>query len=148
MWVKFKDWGDNMGLYENTRQGTYRTTIPNNMIIKDFLTGEENYILSSGYIKNFSKSMLDLPEKWRDIIENSSTCDDARQSINDGRVYYAPFYCEKFENGRAVISWQIQPDGRFYCDDDGYGGGNQNEIILKAEIDRKGQFITPFKIER
>lgn len=49
--------------------------------------------------------------------------------------------------GRIIMLWQIQPDGRYWEDDDGFGAGSE-EVTLYAFLDEKGDFDGPFRIYR
>ncbi len=42
--------------------------------------------------------------------------------------------------------WQIQPDGRYWEDSDGFGGSSDPEIDLYARLDETGTFIEPFRL--
>ena len=42
--------------------------------------------------------------------------------------------------------WQIQPDGRYWEDDDGFGGSPDEEVTLYAFLDEEGNFDGPFRI--
>lgn len=53
---------------------------------------------------------------------------------------------EKWDDTRYIMLWQVQPDGRYWEDDDGFGMENDEEIILYAFLDKKGNFIGKFKI--
>ena len=43
------------------------------------------------------------------------------------------------------MSWQINPDGRYYMDDDGYGMTDDIEITLYAYVDRSGKPLVKFR---
>ncbi len=45
-----------------------------------------------------------------------------------------------------IMLWQIQPDGRYWADDDGFGMENEEEVILYTYIDMDGNFTGPFRI--
>lgn len=49
-----------------------------------------------------------------------------------------------FKNGKAVFMWQVQPDGRYFQDEDGFGAENCEEIWLRSYIDERGNFTEPF----
>lgn len=49
-----------------------------------------------------------------------------------------------FADDKAVFSWIVQPDGRYWEDEDGYGMEPDNEVILYALFNKEGHFITPF----
>ncbi len=48
------------------------------------------------------------------------------------------------EDGLADFIWLVQPDGRYWADEDGFGAENDIEIELYAKIDKTGKFVTPF----
>ena len=49
-------------------------------------------------------------------------------------------------DGQYALIWQIQPDGRYWEDDDGFGGTSDDEIDLYAHIEEDGNFVEPFHI--
>ena len=49
-----------------------------------------------------------------------------------------------FFNGRTVFEWCLQPDGRYFEDEDGFGGSNCCEVNLYSYIDDRGRFLCPF----
>lgn len=49
-------------------------------------------------------------------------------------------------DGQYALIWQIQPDGRYWEDDSGFGGTTDDEINLYAHIDEKGSFVEPFRL--
>jgi hypothetical protein len=57
---------------------------------------------------------------------------------------YFPTHVFGFQDGKATVQWQINPDGRYYEDDDGFGGTSDVEISLWGKIDRTGKVIEPF----
>ena len=48
--------------------------------------------------------------------------------------------------GQFAMLWQIQPDGRYWEDSDGFGGTDDEEIILFALLDEDGHWDGPFRI--
>ena len=52
---------------------------------------------------------------------------------------------EKRENG-WIFLWQVQPDGRYWGDDSGFGADNDSEIVLYTYLDLNGDFTGPFRI--
>ena len=60
---------------------------------------------------------------------------------------YVKYPCRiyPFENGKAKFEWTVQPDGRYFEDDDGFGGENCEEINLYSYIDEHGNFTEPFR---
>ena len=56
-----------------------------------------------------------------------------------------PTMIRGFHNGRAEIEWQIQPDGMYFMDEDGYGMSHDEKIVLYGEINRNGKIVSKFK---
>lgn len=55
---------------------------------------------------------------------------------------------EKWDAENYIMLWEIQPDGRYWADEDGFGMENDEEITLYAFINQKGEFKGPFRIYR
>lgn len=53
---------------------------------------------------------------------------------------------ERREDGLILMIWEVQPDGRYWEDEDGFGGTNDPEISLYALIDEDGRFLGPFQL--
>ena len=49
------------------------------------------------------------------------------------------------KNGVARVDWQLNPDGRYYMDDDGFGMTDDEEIEIYGFIDTKGNVLVKFK---
>lgn len=62
--------------------------------------------------------------------------------------FYAAFGLEFSEkdDGGCVVIWTVQPDGRYWADEDGFGANNDVEINLYAYADADGNFLSKFKI--
>lgn len=55
------------------------------------------------------------------------------------------FYVDPFRNGVALVSWTLYPDGRYFEDEDGFGGENCNETTIYGFIDTHGKVLVPFQ---
>lgn len=55
------------------------------------------------------------------------------------------FDIHPFYKGKAYVEWTLQPDGRYFEDDDGFGAEDCEEIILYSYLDTNGNFTEPFK---
>ena len=65
------------------------------------------------------------------------------KKINMGSLEPVVRYRSSFEslgNGKYRMLWQIQPDGRYWEDEDGFGAESDEEISLYADIDQDGNF--------
>ena len=56
-----------------------------------------------------------------------------------------PTHVGYYENGIAKVWWQINPDGRYYMDEDGYGMTDDEEIQLIGAIDRTGKVVEKYR---
>lgn len=50
------------------------------------------------------------------------------------------------EDGTIMMIWQVQPDGRYWEDEDGYGRTPDDEVCLYTFIDENGCFTGPFRL--
>ncbi len=50
----------------------------------------------------------------------------------------------RYKDGIAKVEWQINPDGRYYEDEDDYGATDDEEIALFGYIDRMGKVVEKF----
>lgn len=50
------------------------------------------------------------------------------------------------EDGSFRMLWEVQPDGRYWGDEYGFGMEHDEEICLYTHIDRNGDFAGPFRI--
>ena len=86
-----------------------------------------------GYINRFPGV---IEGRWKDELEMPFDM-KARFSF---RIY-------KFKDGRAQVAWTLQPDGRYFEDEDGFGAEHCDEITLCSYIDNNGNFLCPFSKE-
>lgn len=56
-----------------------------------------------------------------------------------------PSFIRGFRNGVARVDWQLNPDGRYYMDDDGFGMTDDEEIEIYGFIDTQGHVLVKFK---
>ena len=59
--------------------------------------------------------------------------------------FHFPSFIRHFENGVAEVSWQINPDGRYYMDEDGYGMTDDEEIEIYGFIDQNAKVVVRFR---
>lgn len=50
-----------------------------------------------------------------------------------------PTLVRDYSNDVAQVEWQLNPDGRYYMDDDGFGMTDDEEVTVYSFIDRKGK---------
>lgn len=56
-----------------------------------------------------------------------------------------PSYIGTFRHGTAQVKWQINPDGRYWMDDDGFGMTPDEEYNIYGFIDTAGRVVVPFR---
>ena len=56
-----------------------------------------------------------------------------------------PTSISNFYNGVAVVAWQLNPDGRYYMDDDGFGMTSDEEITVYGLIDSEMNVLNKFR---
>lgn len=54
------------------------------------------------------------------------------------------FSATRFIDGVCRVTWLVQPDGRYFEDEDGFGAEHCSEIYLYSKMNTKGQFLCPF----
>jgi hypothetical protein len=55
---------------------------------------------------------------------------------------------ESTEDNRWLALWTVQPDGRYWEDDEGFGGNSDSEIVLYSYLAQNGAFVKPFQVYR
>lgn len=77
---------------------------------------------------------------------------DSLKGLSDDAIYRAksldmefPSFIGNFDNGFARVSWQLNPDGRYYMDDDGFGMTSDVEIEIYAFVDKELNVLVPFR---
>ena len=95
---------------------------------------------------------LDMNEHFVKFPENDVEWSTLRDVPGDawgrartGNATY-PTHVGKFENGIAKVWWQINPDGRYFMDEDGYGMTDDEEIELVGAIDRTGKVVKKYRL--
>ena len=56
-----------------------------------------------------------------------------------------PSFIRGFRNDVARVDWQLNPDGRYYQDDDGFGMTDDEEIEIYGFIDTNGNVLVKFR---
>lgn len=87
----------------------------------------------NGYINHFPGV---LEGSWRDELEIPF---EKKTRFNFG-IY-------RFKEGKAQVAWTLQPDGRYFEDEDGFGAEHFDEITLHSYIDKSGNFLCPFSMD-
>ena len=56
-----------------------------------------------------------------------------------------PTFIRGFRKGVAEVSWQLNPDGRYYTDEDGFGMTSDEEITVYGFIDSEMNVLVKFQ---
>ena len=133
----------------------------------DKLLRNRQYEMHFSQMTTFGDHLYRREEQVAEIImENSRT--GVRKTIVDDHGIIMGFpglahpelielYCNEYVGKRIrfrsdisklgdqyALIWQIQPDGRYWEDEDGFGCTPDDEINLYARLDDEGKFIEPF----
>ena len=67
---------------------------------------------------------------------------------NNARTQFAmyPTFVEGFSNGVARVRWQINPDGRYWMGDDGFGMTSDVEVEIYGYINKEGKVVGKFRL--
>lgn len=56
-----------------------------------------------------------------------------------------PTFIRKYNDGLAEVSWQLNPDGRYFMDEDGYGMTDDEEVTIYGFVDREGRALVKYR---
>lgn len=110
--------------------------------------GELAEVVLSRPKKNYHKVIINHDgrfESFPGIIQGQWTNSIVGKfDFDAGKIEYRTSF-EKHGDGYRCL-WEIQPDGRYWADSDGFGVENDEEIVLYADLDSDGNFLSPFRI--
>lgn len=106
------------------------------IILENTIVHKEVMILNEGRIL-VNLGLEDIDFEKVDRLENP---ENARRN----RAEYG-FGIETYNNGAAFVWWTLYPDGRYFEDEDGFGGENCNETTVYAYMDTQGRILIPFQ---
>lgn len=128
-----EDWGDGMSIVSEVI-GSYwkpRFLMDNNTkCAYEFMDSDEMLVTVSQNDIDWD-SLQSLPQK---AIQRA-----CRLS------FHYPSFIRLFKNGVAEVAWQLNPDGRYYMDDDGFGMTDDKEINIYGFIDKTGTVVVKFQ---
>ncbi len=80
-------------------------------------------------------------------VEIASAFDLPYRAQSNALELIAPYHfgVNGFEDGVAYVSWTLQPDGRYYADEDGFGMEDDDEVNFYAFIDTQANILIPFQ---
>ncbi len=82
-----------------------------------------------------------------DDIDWDSLASLDEECLSRARGLHAPFptALNAFKNGVCKVRWQLNPDGRYYMDEDGFGMTDDVEVNIYGFIDREGKVVSKFR---
>jgi hypothetical protein len=79
-------------------------------------------------------SLKTIPEEYLERVESRNAC--------------FPSFIRSFKNNVAEVCWQLNPDGRYWMDEDGFGMTPDEEFNIYGFIDRTGKVVIPYQAVR
>lgn len=95
------------------------------------------FMSNSEYLKTVTENDID----WDSLKELPEKAVDRAHRLYAG----FPTRIRKFENGVAQVNWQLNPDGMYYMDEDGYGMTDDDEVEIYGFINQQGKVVVKFK---
>lgn len=129
----FEDYGENMTIAKEVILQYWK---PRFLLDNDtrcayqFMTGGE-------VLYNVSDDDID----WDSLMGLSEAC---LRRAHDRNAHF-PTLVHMFKNGVAEVSWQLNPSGMYYMDEDGFGMTPDDEVELIGYIDRQGNVVSKFQ---
>ena len=95
----------------------------------------------------FVSSGMILQTVSDDDIDWSSLEDLPQKGTQCAKALYAVYRIaiRRYKDGVAEVDWELNPDGRYYADEDGYGMTDDEEIAVYSYIDRSGKPLVKFR---
>ena len=67
------------------------------------------------------------------------------ERVRNRNASYPSFFYQ-FEDGISEVRWQLNPDGRYWMDNDGYGMTDDEEINIYGMMDTSCNMVIPFQM--
>ena len=93
-----------------------------------------------------AKTIVDASGNIRDFpgIAHPEVVSQYTRRHELGRIHFRSTV--KNLHGSWALVWQVEPEGRYWEDDDGFGATSAVEVNLYARLDELGRFVEPFRI--
>lgn len=79
-----------------------------------------------------------------DFSTLNDVSEEFRERARGGYAHY-PTMIGEYSKNVAEVSWQINPDGMYFMDEDGFGMTSDEEVTLYGYIDRTGKPLIKFR---
>lgn len=99
--------------------------------------------------RQIHKTIVDVDhtiQNFPGIVEEDFWTSEILSGSLQPRVFYRMEFSKRGSEWRVL--WMIQPDGRYWADEDGYGAEKDEEITLYTNLDWNGDFTGPFRVYR
>jgi len=107
------------------------------------------YLCNDGHQEALIVATEDL--KWIHFSHEDINWNSLKGLSNDA-IYRAksldmefPSFIRDFKDGFAEVTSQLNPDGKYYMDDDGFGMTRDVEIEIYAYVDKDLNVLVPFR---
>ena len=130
---KYSDLGEGMGVIDETIWGWWK----------------HRYLLNHN--TKCAYEFMDRTQRLCAVTENDIDWESLKglpekaQERARALSFQFPSFILGFKNGVAEVSWQLNPDGRYYMDDDGYGMTDDSEINIHGFIDQNAKVVVKFR---
>lgn len=128
-----KDLGEGMSLVQKLRGSYWKPRY-----LMDNETGMAYEFMDEG---NILTTLTTDDIAWETLDKLSEDIKDQARRLNGS---FPTIICN-YQSGVAEMRWQINPDGCYYMDSDGYGMTDDKEETLYGYIDRKGKPLVKFR---
>lgn len=134
----------------NPENNNYRSyELGEGMSVKEEKRGRRMFLLNHNTqdaweIKDYNGSLL----QWtKDDVDFKSL--EGVKNTGDARIMTAAygFKIGGFKNGRALVSWTLQPEGGYYADDGGFSMTDDEEIKVYGVVDSQCRICYPFSLK-
>lgn len=132
---EIRDLGENMKLLSKSIYGWWKP-----MVLLDCTSKT-----ASLFINPEDLTLQNVEDKDIDWDSMRGLDDDCVECAKSRNAFY-PTNIRGFRHGTAEVEWQLNPDGRFYMDEDGFGMTDDVEVSLIGRIDRTGKVVKRFRI--
>lgn len=78
---------------------------------------------------------------WQSLDRLPKKVVDRARALNA----WFPTFIRRYNSGLAAVEWELNPDGRYYMDDDGFGMTDDDEVSIYGYVDRNGKPLMKFR---
>lgn len=99
--------------------------------------------------RGIRKTLVDINKSFQDFPDVVQEEFWTRELVSGSLEPFVRFRVGFEKRGnRWIVLWDIQPDGRFWADEDGFGMEPDQELTLYTYLDQNGNYTGPFRIFR